>query len=645
MRFPTLSPSTAGISSFLSSGTILHVLGVLLVLGTFLSVAPAHAQTIFTVINTHDSGPGSLREAIIDANSTPNGGQPDEIHFNINAANDLGCDSGTGVCTILPETAMPFIDDPVTIDGETQPGAECGSDIPNRVLKIVIDGSSSVEGGYGFALVAGSDGSTIRAVVVNSWTTGITVFNDGNAVECSFLGTDATGTVARLNLAFGMQVSGDNNIVGGITPDAGNLISGNTFAGIHTFGSGSLVVQDNFIGTDVTGTVGLGNGTEGLRANGGDIIGGITAAARNIISGNRGKGVYISSGSGTVVQGNFIGTDVTGTVALGNLGHGVDIKGPGNIVGGTTVAARNVISGNMNGVVIRSVGTTGNLVQGNFIGTDVTGTLGLGNSQNGIRFSAGSFGNSIGGAEAGAANIIAFNTANGVSLFTDAGTGNAILGNSIFANNDLGIDLGGTILDGSDGPTPNDPGDADTGPNKLQNFPDLTDAFINNSGNLLVIYSVDTNPGNASYPMRVEIFAADAEKEEGQTFLDADTYDGADYNGCGAPPCAKTFNLGNAVVFGVVVGDYLVATATDIDGNTSEFSTNQGVSLTRYVATDGSDDGNACTDPLSPCATLARAVNQANDGDIIDLAAGTYSALGVVIGKNLVLQGQGVVVQ
>jgi len=246
----------------------------------------------------------------------------------------------------------------------------------------------------------------------------------------------------------------------------------------------------------------------------------------------------------------------------------------------------------------------------------------------------------IGGAVADAGNTIAYNADRGVTLWATAGTNNSILGNSIFENTRLGIDLG------NNGPTPNDPGDADASPNKLQNFPDLTNAFISGSGDLRLTYSIDTDLVNATYPLTAEFFRADADNEEGQTFLGRDTYTTTDHGGCGTPPCEKTVNLGGAAVLGVAVANHLVATATDDDGNTSEFSVNLMITgpMTRYVAIDGSDDGNDCTNSLYPCATLAHAVSQANDGDIIDLAAGTYDET-VVIVKKLILQGQGVVVQ
>ncbi|MCH8961199.1 MAG: hypothetical protein IH820_07690 [Bacteroidetes bacterium] len=353
-------------------------------------------------------------------------------------------------------------------------------------------------------------------------------------------------------------------------------------------------------------------------------IGGTTVGAGNLISGNIRHGVAIN-GSGTtgnVVQGNYIGTDKNGTADLGNTLEGVFIRAgaSNNTIGGTDSGAGNVISGNNdNGVFIAGSSTTGNLIQGNYIGTDVTGTAALGNGGWGVLIAGGTSNNTIGGTGAGAANTIAFNGEDGVALRANAGTGNAIQQNSLFENTGLGIDLG------DDGATPNDPGDADGSPNKLQNFPDIT-AVVISGGALLATYSVDSDPANATYPLRVEFFEADADDEEGQTFLGSDSYTATDYNGCGTPPCEKIANLGDAAALGVSPGDMLVATATDAAGNTSEFSGSFSVILgfsTRYIATTGDDTANDCINPATPCATLTHAVDQANAGDTIDLAAGT----------------------
>ena len=402
MRFPTLSPPTADISSFLASGTILHVLGALIVLGAVLLCTPAQAQTIFTVSNTNNGGAGSLRQAIVDANSTPNGGQPDAIHFVIDAQTDPGCDSATGVCTIALQNGLPSITEAVVIDGETQTGADCGTDIPSRTLKIVLDGTTSTGPGIGLH----SSGSTVRGLVINQVNSiGVSLFGSSttnNVVACNFIGTDITGTIDLGNGGPGILASGgaSDNTIGGTEAGAGNLISGNDVIGVRLSGEGVTgnMVQGNFIGIDVTGTVALSNAFDGVAIENGasdNVIGGTTAAARNVISGNSNYGVRIDDdgSTGNVIQGNFIGTDVSGTQGIHNGWDGVRIEGGAddNVVGGTASGSGNLISGNGDpgggsgyGVALAGPGSTGNVVQGNFIGTDVTGTVALGNRLSGM---------------------------------------------------------------------------------------------------------------------------------------------------------------------------------------------------------------------------------------------------------------------
>ncbi|HEX8199112.1 MAG TPA: Calx-beta domain-containing protein, partial [Isosphaeraceae bacterium] len=240
-------------------------------------------------------------------------------------------------------------------------------------------------------------------------------------------------------------------------------------------------VQGNFIGT-FQGGEDVGNTFEGVLIQDAtdNVVGGTAAGVRNVISGNN-NGVVIRGprASGNRVQGNFIGTASDGATDLGNAVEGVLIDdAPRNTIGGTTAEARNIISGNNRGVRLAGAGASGNLVQGNFIGTDVTGTRPLGNSLDGVLVAAGASGNAIGGVDPAAGNTIAFNggignvvTAGlGNGVLIESGTGNPILSNRIFTNNLLGIDLGG------DGVTPNDPRDGDGGPNNLQNAPVLTGA-------------------------------------------------------------------------------------------------------------------------------------------------------------------------
>jgi hypothetical protein len=264
-------------------------------------------------------------------------------------------------------------------------------------------------------------------------------------------------------------------------------MSGVSISGINATGNR---VAGNFIGTDVTGTLDVGNTLDGvviaiMAAN--NIIGGDDdddgsldglVGARNIISGNDSDGVEIrnAGATGNRIEGNFIGTDVTGTADLGNTQNGVFIvDAPNNTIGGTTAGARNIISGNgCAGVEIFNAGASGNHVEGNFIGTDVTGTTDLGNSQNGVIISLAP-NNTIGGNFSAGGNVIAFNKFAGVDVSSSA-TSNVIRRNSIFSNVGLGIDLGG------DGVTPNDPGDGDPGPNNLQNFPVLGSAVSDAAG-------------------------------------------------------------------------------------------------------------------------------------------------------------------
>ena len=193
------------------------------------------------------------------------------------------------------------------------------------------------------------------------------------------------------NAFHGLNIASSNNTIGGTASAARNIISGNNNAGIFiTAGTTGNLVQGNFIGTDAAGAGAIGNGngvvTVGQSGNfSSHTIGGTAPGARNIISGNIGRGIIIGGTlSGSLVQGNFIGTDVTGSIAVGNASDGVLINfgSANNTIGGTTPAARNLISGNgANGV--RS-DYHPNTVQGNFIGTQVNGVSPLGNGANGV---------------------------------------------------------------------------------------------------------------------------------------------------------------------------------------------------------------------------------------------------------------------
>jgi CSLREA domain-containing protein len=368
----------------------------------------------------------------------------------INAANGApGMDTiefdipGSGPHTIQPGSALPVITEPVVIDATMESG--CGG--PHCVE---LDGSMAESTADGLRITGGS--STVRGLVINRFRdNGIDLStNGGNLLESNFIGTDVAGTAALGNNADGVFINGaPGNTIGGTAADTENVISGNTGRGVFISGSGAAMnqVQGNFIGTDKSGAVALGNFNRGVFIDGApnNTIGGPAAGAGNVISGNNGNGVLISGGGAAMnqVQGNFIGTNATGTADRGNSGNGVFISGaPGNTIGGTAAGAGNVISGNSgNGVEINSSGATMNQVQGNVIGTNAAGTADLGNSGNGVLIS-GAPGNTIGGTAAGAGNVISGNDQLGVGISGVASTGNKVQGNLIGTNAAGSADLG-----------------------------------------------------------------------------------------------------------------------------------------------------------------------------------------------------------
>ncbi|HEX2897965.1 MAG TPA: dockerin type I domain-containing protein [candidate division Zixibacteria bacterium] len=415
----------------------------------------------------------------------------------------------------------------------------------------------------GAGVVIGGSTSGAGNVISNNGFNGLSIASN-NLVQGNFIGTDATG-VTNLGNGFNGIAMWSNNTIGGTQPGAGNVISGNSGSGIHAVNGSGNLVQGNFIGTNVSGNSDLGNGGSGLYflVAPNNTVGGTDASARNLISGNGRSGIEIIGSGGNVIQGNFIGTDASGTASIGNSGGfeisgGVYIDAPGNIVGGLILGSGNLISGNNgSGVVISGSSAVGNLVQGNLIGTDISGTIDLGNSQNGV-FIFDGYGNSIGGLENGARNIIAFNKAVGVNV--RLGTSYEIKSNSIHSNTILGIDLG------SDGSTANDPEDADIGPNNFQNFPEIGSAQINGNGDLIIDYSVDSDPTNSNYPLTIQFFESDP-SAQGKTLLANNIYSAANFLSGN-----KTINLGNAIGLGIFTDKYIVATAIDEDGNSSEFS-------------------------------------------------------------------------
>ena len=305
----------------------------------------------------------------------------------------------------------------------------------------------------------------------------------------------------------------------------------------------------------------------GVNATGISIASGNSTVRGMIISRFSGSGIGLENRNGNLIESNYLGTNATGMVALANGDSGVFIANGSsyNTIGGSTAPARNLISGNgSSGITMQGDGVSWNLVQGNYIGTDATGTADLGNGSDGIHISE-ARNNIIGGTASSTANTIAFNGISGVAIA--AGTGNAILTNNIFSNKGPGIDLG------ADGVTLNDSADGDTGANNLQNSPTVMSAEISKGGELTVQYSVDSEPASSAYPLLIEIFLADVDGEEGKALLGSDSYPTS------SARSVKVANLGDATGLGVANGDRIVATATDAENNTSEFPASGSVTV------------------------------------------------------------------
>jgi len=647
---------------------VAFILGIVSLVATFVGTILVSANAGFSfsppadqsllVTNANDQGSGSLRDAITNANATLG---PDTIVFKI---------AGGGVKTINLLTSLPDITDPLVIDATTQPGyagaplveldglavgtngnglvIKAGSStvrglaivnftnnsgiwlnacndntIEANYLGVGANGTTAKPNARGLLLTNSSNNliggatATTRNVISGNRTNGIQIDGNANVIQGNFIGTNAAGTAAlpnqdgvliantstnnviggtaagagnlisgnRENGIFttgasttiqgnligtdiigtdaipnfrGIQAMGPNMLIGGLVAGARNLISGNSFTGVKIQGTGSKL-QGNYLGTDVTGTLLLGRPFYGVVASGNALVGGTVLEARNIISNDAFANVALefNIAGPAAVQGNYIGTDVTGTRALGNTGGGIDITSSGNLIGGLVAGAGNVISGNGFGIRLGgfSVPVVGNVIQGNIIGLNATGNAPLPNAQVGIWIDPVTDNTTIGGTQSGAANKIAFNDGPGVLAF--AGNGNSVRGNSIFSNSGLGIDLG------FNGVTANDSNDGDTGPNNLQNFPVIT-GTISTSNSTTIQGSLNSSPNTT---FQIDFYSNSAVDPLGHG-------EGAQFFGTTS---INTDGNGNATInvsfpVSLPAGRAVTATATDPNGNTSEFS-------------------------------------------------------------------------
>jgi hypothetical protein len=335
-------------------------------------------------------------------------------------------------------------------------------------------------------------------------------------------------------------------------------------SGVVISGAGGIV-SGNWIGLDPTGTAALANHVDGLQVGAdGVIVGGSTAQTRNVVSGNGANGIRVlSTTSGGSLRGNYVGTNAAGSSGIPNgslvpASAGLEVDGDNLTIGGSGAGDGNVVSGNT-GVGVRMSGFANRFV-GNTIGMDASRSLALGNTGHGLLVSGG-FGGSnlaIGGVNAGEGNLIAHNGGAGVAFDPAAGNGNMVLGNAIGTNGALGIDLG------NDGITANDPLDADTGANDLQNFPVLT--LVRTGGTTLRVQGTLASEPNSSF--RLEYFASatgdPSGNGEGERYLGSTDVAS---DGAGSAPFDTTFAAN------VAIGEAVTVTATSLDfSNTSEFS-------------------------------------------------------------------------
>ena len=630
----------------------------------------------FVVTTTAASGTGSLRQAILDANYTPGS---DTITFAINPGGSPFLEQAISVVT-----ALPTITDTLTLQGPNSNGAP-----------IALDG----HGGDYTGLRITKDNCTIRGLTIRNFgQNGISIQGaSGTLIVGNRIGSFGTLVGAKGNSEDGISlINATSTVIGGTTAAARNVISGNGEYGISIYNGGTNAIRGNFIGTNTTGTASQGNGKGGIYLGGsgaGNTIGGTSSAARNLISGHNGErtpGIYIVS-DGNFVSSNYIGTNISGTQALSNS-VGIWIQDASySTIGGTTTGAGNLISGNGDGIRIQdsddSIPTNDNVISGNFIGTDASGTAAVPNEK-GIIISGGAR-NTIGGTASGSGNLISGNSGNGIYLTNSktisaviqvntiganlavmqplangghvihfemalnkqigggtAGTRNIIAGNggsgiymqgdaedyshpnntriqgnaigtnaagtlalpnqaagitlrrfsvavggtaagvaniiahnggpgvlvasyfdssvranSIHSNAGLGIDLGSDLA--PDGVTPNDPGDADAGVNRGQNYPLLTDVAV--QGSQTIISGTLNSEPSTTY--QVDFYrSATCDPTgygEGQQYIGSRA---VTTDACGDAAFSVTLTTQIPAL------SYVTATATHPEGSTSEFS-------------------------------------------------------------------------
>ena len=545
----------------------------------------------FTVDSTGDGNPCNqtactLRGAILAALATP---EADTIAFDIPAdpINENYFSGGSGASAfqywmIQPTSELPSLID-ITIDGSTAGTSTAGN--PTVVIDGALAGDQNPGSWDTLDGITLLENSHINALAFTNWfNAGVrlgyldsnlpTAFN--NKVTNSWMGLNLPYGQASAPNKYGIIVTtndGENNVIGGYMPTEGNVISGNQQHGIffnHYLSNGSVGVFGNKIGTNPQGDLAVPNDWSGIslstKENSNVIIGADLPGLGNLISGNNINGIQVSPTDDEInlkFTGNKVGTDITGLAALPNREGIVLSKGRGMLID------KNVISGNSSIGLTLSTSSGSPLrnvdVLSNFIGVGADGVTPLPNENRGVWGSGIAINTRIGAF--GEGNVIANHQncgpSNGCGVVISGFTNNVleIRYNSIYNNLNEGIDLG------SDRFTPNDLGDFDSGANRLQNFPDINSAQHDPNGNRINInYQIDSHNGASDYPITVDVYAADSDGEEGQTWLASTTFTESQW--LAGNPVARTLTAAAPIA----ENDVIVTTATEAGGRTSEFS-------------------------------------------------------------------------
>jgi CSLREA domain-containing protein len=562
-------------------------------------LVPSVALTVTTAADDNTPGDGSvsLREAIQAINAatpptdpdiiaeigaTPTFGPVDTINFNISVAGTVQTINvgGTG------NGALPALTNPMTINGYSEKGASANTlaNGDNAKILIELNGANAGPNADGLLIVAAGAGSTIEGLAINRFSLNGIELQGGATIVGNFVGTNPQGTAAEPNQNDGIHISNSSSsTIGGTTPWARNVVSGNQIDGIHVVGStaspatGNLI-EGNFAGVNAagTGSVGIkpiggaagtpeGNAVFGIEISGGNAntVGGATAAARNVVGLNAAGIEVDNGGENNVIQGNFSGVGADGVTPVGNNLQGIVLRSDDNLNPPLGPGQANEPA-----------------VSGNIIGLNPN-----------INFS-------------GLGNLVEFNGTGGIAVFGNPlpnnatpiqNSGNSILGNSVFENGRtstttplLGIDLtNGFVFPRDDGFTANDSKGhgAANDPNNFQNFPVLSSVVPVAGG--VQITGAFTEKGEPNTTLRLEFFANNLDPlglpAEGQTFLGAANIK---TNASGQASFAVT------LAAKVQPGQFITADATNLTAdpsaqagainlfNTSEFSAALQVPLT-----------------------------------------------------------------